>query len=235
MLLAAACVPGLAESPQALVAKGNRAYKDQRYPEALKEYEEAAKTKPDSPQVWFNKGNALYMQGDFPHALDAYENAAIHSDNAPLEARSKFNQGNAALRQGMAEAQANPDQAIDSIGKGVHYYQDALKLDPRLNDAKHNIEVARRFMQQIREQMKKQPPPPKQGDRKKDDKQPQQQQQSEQQKQQQQQQQKQSRDRQDARKQEARSARDILDKERENRQRRQLQTAGGSRPVDKDW
>ena len=193
VLMAGVFAPLLAESARTLVGQGNQQYKEQRYKEALGSYEKAEKAKPDSSHVLFNKGNALYMQGDYPRARDAYENAAVRSHDAELEARSKFNQGNAAFRQGVTEAQMNPDQAIDSIGKGVRSYQDALKMNPKLDDARHNVEVARRFIQQLREEMKKQPPQPDQNKQNQDkNQQQQQQQQSEQdekQKEQQQQQQ----------------------------------------------
>ncbi len=52
-----------AASARALVSKGNQAYAQHRYQEALSSYEAAAKVKPDSPQIWFNKGDALYQIG----------------------------------------------------------------------------------------------------------------------------------------------------------------------------
>ena len=260
VLLAGVFAPLHAESARTLVGQGNQQYKEQRYKEALGSYEKAEKAKPDSSHVLFNKGNALYMQGDYPRARDAYENAAVRSHDAEVEARSKFNQGNAAFRQGVTEAQMNPDQAIDSIGKGVRSYQDALKMNPKLDDARHNVEVARRFIQQLREEMKKQPPQPDQNKQNQDKNQQQQQQQQqsgqdEKQKEQQQQQQQQggenneqqqAQQRQQQQKQQAanrrenepqpaESPKDILDKERENRRRRDLQARIGIRPVDKDW
>ncbi|MCW5979438.1 MAG: tetratricopeptide repeat protein [Bryobacteraceae bacterium] len=239
LLVVAFAWPARAESARALVERGNQAYRERQYEEALRAYEEAAQQKPDSPHVWMNKGNALYRQGDFRGALDAYENAAARRSDPSLEARSKFNQGNAAFRQGAGEAQANPAQAIDSLRRGVRYYQDALRLDPKLDDARHNIEVARRQIQQLEELLKKQPPQPGDDGRTKDDgKQQQQQQQpspaSDDKQQREQQQQRQAGQREE-KPQTAESAKDILDKEREDRRRRNLQAAVAIRPVDKDW
>lgn len=252
LLLIAALSPAQAESAKALVSEGNEAYAGRRYQDALNAYEEASKTRPDSPHIWFNKGDALYQQGQFSSAMDAYEQTALHGNDAGLAARGRFNQGNALFREGVQQGQANPSQAVESLEKGVRLYQDALTLDPTLDDAGHNIEVARRAIQMLREQMEKQP---QQGDQDKDSKDEQSdqdkadddqqqqgeqddssQQQQEQQKEQNQQQQSQAGDEQKEEKpQAAEAAQDILNKERENKRRRQVAAVVGIRPVDKDW
>ena len=253
LLLLAALSPARAESARALVSEGNQAYAAREYQDALNAYEEASKTRPDSPRIWFNKGDALYQQGQFRGAMDAYEQAALYSKDTGLAARGRFNQGNASFRDGIQQGQANPSQAVASLEKGVRLYQDALKLDPALDDATHNIEVARRAIQMLREQMKNQP---QQGDQDKDseDKQSDQdaaannqqrqkgeqddssEQQQEQQKEQNQQQQSQAGAEQQKKKPQAtEAAQDILNKERDNKRRRQIHAVVGIRPVDKDW
>jgi Ca-activated chloride channel family protein len=155
-----------AQSARSLVQQGNQAYESKNYKEALDAYEKAAEIEPDSPRIWFNKGDALYQQGEFEKALDAYEQAALRGDDPRIEALSKFNQGNASFRGGIERAQEDPKQALAGVERGVRFYQDALKLDPALNDARHNVEVARRAMKALREQMQNQP---QQGGQKQDD------------------------------------------------------------------
>ena len=168
LLLVAGSFLAHAQSARQFVQQGNEAYRQENYQDALEAYEQAAEVDPDSPRIWFNKGDALYQQGEFEKAIDAYEQAALRSQDPFLEARSKFNQGNASFREGVNRQQQDPRQALSSIEKGVRLYQDALKLDPTLNDARHNVEVARRVMRAMIEQMQNQPRQP--GQQQQDDK-----------------------------------------------------------------
>ncbi len=104
--------PAVADSARSLVKRGNSAYDNEKYSEALGAYETAGRERKDSPQIWFNKGDALYQQGDYAKAMEAYEQAATLTDDSSLEARSKFNQGNAAFRQGVEQAKSDPGQGL---------------------------------------------------------------------------------------------------------------------------
>jgi Ca-activated chloride channel family protein len=227
-----------ADSARSLVARGNRAYERQQYEEALEAYEQAARTRPNTPEVWFNLGNALYQQGDFQAAMSAYEQAAVRSRNKVFEARSKFNEGNAGLRQAMRDSQTNPAQAIEGLRGSVRLYQDALKLDPSLADARHNIEVARRLMKKLEEEQRPQEADGA-GDLREQAQDPaeREQQPPESEPGQQAGRLPSAAHQQPTGRPEARSeetVRQILDQERENRRRR-LAASGGIRPVDKDW
>ncbi len=246
--------PARAASARSLVKRGNEAYSKKNYSEALNAYQQAEKLHPDSPRVLFNKGDALYRKGDFQKAMEAYEQAAALSRDSKLEAWSKFNQGNAAFRQGLHQAQASPSQALDSITRSVRAYRDALRADPSLNDARHNIELARRVIEQLRRQLKKQPRRNKQNNNsKKQQNRNQQQQQAgnrnqdrnrdknqqqnsaQQNRRQQKKQQQTARQRNSSTPRATENPKDILRKERENRKRRRLRAAVGIQPVEKDW
>ena len=227
-----------ADSARSLVARGNRAYERQQYEEALEAYEQAARARPNTPEVWFNLGNALYQRGDYQAAMSAYEQAAVRSRNKVFEARSKFNEGNAGLRQAMRDSRTNPAQAIEGLRGSVRLYQDALKLDPSLADARHNIEVARRLMKKLEEEQRPQEADGA-GDRREQAQDPaeQEQQPPESEPEQQAGRPPSAAHQQPTGRPEARSeetVRQILDQERENRRRR-LAASGGIRPVDKDW
>ena len=152
-----------AQSARTLVQKGNESYQKEEYGSALDSYEKAAEQAPGSPHIWFNRGSALYREGQYDKAIDAFEQAALNSDDAAIEALSKFSQGNTSFRKGVAQQETNPQRALASVERGVQLYQDALKVDPGLNDARHNIEVARRTMQRLMELLENQPTSPSQG------------------------------------------------------------------------
>ena len=160
-LLAAPAV--YAQSARSLVQQGNQAYQKEDYSNALESYEKAAEQAPDSPHIWFNRGTALYKEGQYDKAMDAFEQAGLSGNDPAIEALSKFSQGNTSFRKGITQREANPQQALASVERGVQLYQDALKVNPGLNDARHNIEVARRTMQQLMELLKNQPPSPSKG------------------------------------------------------------------------
>jgi Ca-activated chloride channel family protein len=246
-----------AESARSLVAKGNHAYDRGDYPEALAIYNAAGDAAPDSAEIWFNKGNALYRQGEYRKAIDAYEQAALQSRDASLEARSKFNQGNASFRAGTQLAPSNPGQALAEMERGVHFYRDALRADPDYQEARQNIEIARRAIEELRRRMQDQPHNQQQDSRAKPEQeagqQPKQNQGQEQDsgqknnppaspppapgEQPQPQPAKPSAEQDGERQQPApgEEARDILNEERENRRARRLQAVVAVRPVEKDW
>jgi len=248
--------PAEAQSARALVGEGNQAYAEEQYPEALRQYEQAESLAPNSPHIWFNKGDALYQQGRFAEAIDAYEQSAVGSGDSRLEALGKYNQGNASFQSGRTKAQANPEEAIADMRRGLELYHDALDRDPSMDAARHNIEVTKRAIQellQLQQQQQQQQGDSDDSDQNdqerqqqqasgdsQQDQQDQQQQQSDQQQDreqedQQQQTQQQQQQQQQAIEQAAEDPEDILDEERENRLRRQLQTGVEIEPVDKDW
>lgn len=107
--------------------------KDQQAQQQFAEqnYSDAATTFKD-PQ-W--KGSSLYKSGDYEGALAEFQK----SDSAD----SKFNQGNAHTRLGQL------DDAIEA-------YKKALELDPDMEDAKKNLEVAEKLKEQQQQQQQNQ-------------------------------------------------------------------------------
>lgn len=118
---------GLLEKADPTVERGNQAYREGHYEEALQAYEEAAKEKPDSAPLQFDRGNALLKLGKKDEARDAYERALSGADQE-LKARDYYNLGNALAELGQDPAAARA-------------YRKALALDPRDPNARHNLEV----------------------------------------------------------------------------------------------
>ncbi|MCK5230370.1 MAG: tetratricopeptide repeat protein, partial [Desulfobulbaceae bacterium] len=145
-----------AESARDLVISGNLAYEAGEYGRALVEYEKAGVKDPESAHVDFNKGNVYYREGDFDSAMSAYEQVSVKNADPALAARSRFNMGNTAFRKAEQECVADLEKALSGYQAGINHYKDALKLDPNLSDAAHNIEVSRLNISQIMEEIKKQ-------------------------------------------------------------------------------
>jgi tetratricopeptide (TPR) repeat protein len=150
--------------------EGNRLYEQKKFDEAMARYTDAQASKPDAPELHYNIGNVLLRKGDVEKAIAEYQRAQAGGSPAVSEA-AHFNRGNALLQKGDLQP------AIDA-------YVQALRLDPKDPDAKRNLELALRLLQQKQQQKpkdqdkkndqdQKQPPPPSPQNQPKDEKQPQ--------------------------------------------------------------
>ena len=72
---------------------------------------------------------ALYEEGKFELALESWQKIVESGYESP---ELYYNMGNAAFRS-------------NSIGYSALYYEKALKLDPSMEDAAHNLEFLSRY------------------------------------------------------------------------------------------
>jgi len=121
---------GLLQRNHPTVDRGMKAYDEGRYDEALRAFEEAKKELPNSAALEFNRGNALYKLGRKDEARDAYRRVS-ETEHSDLREKDYYNLGNAWAEMGNAK---------EAIGA----YRKALTLDPRDEDARHNLEVVLR-------------------------------------------------------------------------------------------
>ena len=99
----------------------------------------------EDPRSVYNWGVALYRAGRFDEAERAFARAAERAHDPALRARARFNEGNSRYRGGKL-----PD--------AVKSYEGALEQDPKDGDARHNLELVRREIEQRRDQQRNQPP-----------------------------------------------------------------------------
>lgn len=141
----------------ARVAVANAAYEAGDYARALQVYEAVRHDlKPDDPalaRVLFNVGNARYQLGDMEGAREAFTDAARLAGDASLRARSLYHRGNTHVEA--ARQHDAPDAAMAELRESEVWFRQALAHDPVLQEAAHNLEVARR----VRRELALQPPP----------------------------------------------------------------------------
>jgi Ca-activated chloride channel family protein len=118
--------------------KGNREYHRENFEQALKHYRDAQLEDPESPPLHFNIGNALYKQQNWEEAMAEYR-MTLSSQDSALAQRAHYNMGNSLYRQG------NLPEAIEA-------YKKALRIDPTDMDAKYNLELAQRQLQENEQQ-----------------------------------------------------------------------------------
>ncbi len=112
-----------------------RAYREQRYAEAVVLLRQAVAQEPEAVELWNNLGCAFYQQGDYQQAAESYARALTLTNHDQVRAALLYNLGNARLRAGLI------DQAIED-------YKASLRLFPRHAAAKFNLEIALRRRQQ---------------------------------------------------------------------------------------
>ncbi len=126
-----------------LVQKGNDALAEGKYQDAMAAYDEAKMANPESPEVAYNRGIALYRLGQYDAAQKALQDA-LKPDRPDLEARVKYNLGRSAHEAAIA-GRDKLDEAVNSLGKAVSFYKDALTLNSKDEDARRNMEQAERL------------------------------------------------------------------------------------------
>jgi len=122
--------------------KGNREYHRENFEQALKHYRDAQLEDPESPPLHFNIGNALYKQQNWEEAMAEYRMTLASQDSA-LAQRAFYNMGNTLYRQG------NLTEAIEA-------YKKALRIDSEDLDAKYNLELALKKLQETPQQQPQQ-------------------------------------------------------------------------------
>ena len=119
---------------------GNQLFEQGKFQEAEKAYLEAQADMPGRAELSYNLGNALIKQKRYDQALQSLRQA-IAQGNKGLQASSWYNAGNALFEMG-------------SFQDSAQAYVQALRLSPADRDAKHNLELALRRM----EEQKQKPP-----------------------------------------------------------------------------
>lgn len=122
---------------------GNRAYRRGGYPKAVERYREALARSGGTAEQRYNLGTALLRIGELESARENLIES-LQAQSPELRARAFYNLGNA-LAQEPEDGGANPE----SLRAAVEAYRRSLLLDPGREDARWNIELAMRRMEEL--------------------------------------------------------------------------------------
>jgi len=137
----------LADSVASKNKAANRLYEQSRFQEAERAYLEAQAEAPGRPELSYNLGNALIRQKKYDQALQSLRQS-IAKGNRGVQVNGWYNSGNALFDMG-------------NYKDAVQAYIQALRLNPADRDAKHNLELAQKKLQEQQQQ----PPQQTQGDK----------------------------------------------------------------------
>ena len=125
--------------------RGNRLYREGRYAEAVEAYRSALEDGEAVPELHYNLGTALLRLGRYAEA-ERHLQAALDGVDAEVRRRSFFNLGSRYLEE--ARARGADPQAGEALDAAIEAYKRALRLQPRDDDAKWNLELALREQQE---------------------------------------------------------------------------------------
>ncbi len=134
--------------PLSTVNKGNKLFTDGKYDQALARYTDAQLEDPDNPRLHFNIGDVLYRQKKYDLAVESFVKVTSTTEEEELAQKAWYNLGNCYFRQAASAGD------IELLAKSVDAYTQALKIDPTDEDAKYNLEVARKMLELKKEEEK---------------------------------------------------------------------------------
>ncbi|UCC73667.1 MAG: tetratricopeptide repeat protein [Gemmatimonadota bacterium] len=120
--------------------RGNRAYRDGDYPKAVQRYRAALLRGGATPQLEYNLGTALFRVGESQEAQNFLE-SALRAQSPELRARAFYNLGNTLAQGGSLTA--------ENVRAAIEAYRRSLLLDPGNEDARWNLELAMRRLQEM--------------------------------------------------------------------------------------
>lgn len=133
----------------ASAAKAMRAYEKGQYGRAFREFEKLAQRTPKDARVFFNMGAAAYRDEEFETAREQFT-ASLTSQDVALQQRAYYNLGNTHFRLG--EGESAMDQRMAEWQQAVSSYENALKLDSTDADARYNLELVRKKLEELKQQ-----------------------------------------------------------------------------------
>lgn len=186
MLICLVLQTAFADSAQVSTSQGNRLYGQDKFDEAIEQYDQALIDSPQASEPKFNKANSYYRLDDLEQATNLYRSVAAESKDMKLVTRAKYNLGNCWFQQGSKQRDSNLQKAVEDMETAIGHWRGVLDIDPENQKAAKNIEVARLTIKDILDQLKNQQDPnqpqdPNQGQQQQNQQQQNQQQQGQQQ------------------------------------------------------
>lgn len=134
-------------------SKALKQYQAGRYEASLREYERSLKEKPNDPRLQYNAGAAAYQAKNYEKAAE-YLGGALLTPDLQLQQRAYYNLGNTEYRIGEETTEAPKKQ--EAWETAIQHYESALKLNPQDTDAKHNLEVVKAKLEELKKQQQQQ-------------------------------------------------------------------------------
>lgn len=130
------------QNAKSAIINGNKAYKENNFTAAEKEYRDALKGSQKNEIADYNLGNALYKNNNAEEAAKSYDNAIQNANNNTIKQQAFYNKGVAYQKE-------------KKLPECIIAYKNALILNPNDEDARQNLERALKEQKQQQQQNKK--------------------------------------------------------------------------------
>ena len=141
-------IVGSAQTPSALSLKehlinGVSQFSEGEYNQATSSFSNGSTLDGFEDIAAYNLGRSLMETDDVEGATSAFQQAIASSENPELKSQAWFNTGNIALQS------EDPEAAVNA-------YKSALRNSPTNHDARHNLSIANKMLQQQEQQEQEQ-------------------------------------------------------------------------------
>lgn len=109
--------------------EGNKLYKEKSFEKSAAEYNKALGLAPNNPLANYNMGNAQFRMNKFEEAAKLYDNTIANSKEKAERQKAYYNKGVSFSKQKKLE-------------ESIEAYKNALKLDPKDQQARENLQKA---------------------------------------------------------------------------------------------
>ena len=124
-----------------------------KFSQARSEFERLARKSPDDSRLRYNAGAAAFQDEDYDTALKHF-NQTLSARDLKLQQQSYYNLGNTHFRLGEKTDDAKEKQ--QQWEQAIHQYESALKLNTNDVDAKFNVEVVKKKLEELKKQQQQQ-------------------------------------------------------------------------------
>jgi Ca-activated chloride channel family protein len=149
-------------------ASGLSLYREGKYNDAYKNFQDDLQSHPDSLQkekIEFDAGAAAFKMGDYNKALQSFSDALLSPDKG-LQENSHFNLGR--TLEDRADMDKTNETTLKDLTDAASHYESTLQLNPKNEAAKANLEEVRKKIERLKQHPKQKPTPPPQQENKKD-------------------------------------------------------------------
>jgi tetratricopeptide (TPR) repeat protein len=147
-VLLAALLAGAAPAAAAAPADALKLYREGRFAEAQKAFEQlAAQDKRGDARLLFNAGGAAYRATNYTAAAQAFK-AVLAAPDLRLQQAAYYNLGNTQFRLG--ETAEDLDALQSHWEAAIKSFESAAKLDPTDADAAHNVAFVKAAVEQVK-------------------------------------------------------------------------------------
>lgn len=130
-----------------------REYEAGNFHSALDEFKQLSQEKTNDLRLSYNAGAAAYRAKQFDDAEKFFGQATAAPDLA-LQEKAYYNLGNTLFQAGARVSE--PDKKQESWEGSAKSFENALKLNPQDKDAKNNLEVVKKKLEELKKQQQQQ-------------------------------------------------------------------------------